>query len=336
MNITEKKMATIIEMFRSSQLKAHIPSISDAGLDDEVLGALIRTLYAEETRRPSNLSPRKIAKEVRTLTARLGDCDVQIFPVEEVRTLQKRARECGPGEFRGPDGWSRASCDPMKLLDALPSLHIRPGWVLQGYQKVNGEGAWGLVCAMPEDVPPPEPAACMFEVEGQVPRPYPHEALNHPMEAIQGDGSAWSYLSASLLSRELQDFGALGEERIWVNEKIVDRPPGYEEGRVVNGLGAFVFIKLRDWEQRDLPDEWRPHVRQGFGLRGIRVEGDEEIKGLANTLRKLERGESPISVRFLTCDEPDQKRIDLEEDVYVQGQYVPTPRGYTVAKAPEP
>jgi len=39
--------------------------------------------------------------------------------------------------------------------------------------------------------------------------PRPHGALDDFMDAIEGDGSAWSYLSASLFAREAAELGAL-------------------------------------------------------------------------------------------------------------------------------
>jgi hypothetical protein len=335
MNITAKKMATIIEMYRSSALKSHIPSVHDAGIDDEELAALIRILYADETRRPSNLSPRKIAKEVRTMTARLGPSDVQIFSVEEVILARTRALALGAGEYRGPEGWSRTPCDPMKVLGAFPSLHVRSGWVLRAYQYVHGDDASGLVFAMPEDAPMPEPSTCMVDDDVMRSYPEPGSAVD-PMEAIDGDGSAWSYLCASLLFRELTDYCSLGDDRVWLNEKVIDRPPGYPENEIVDPIEAWGFRQNADWTTKDLPGEWRPNVQQGYSLPGIGMRGQNDIEELADALYELERGETRIAARFMTYTDGSRDEVWRELDLYEPGLYHALISGYSAAKRVEP
>ena len=45
------------------------------------------------------------------------------------------------------------------------------------------------------------------------------------MQAIDGDGSPWSYLSASILSREAAEFGARWPGLVWTGQTILSKPP---------------------------------------------------------------------------------------------------------------
>ena len=45
------------------------------------------------------------------------------------------------------------------------------------------------------------------------------------MQAIEGDGSPWSYLSASILSREAVEFGAVWHGCVWSDQTILSKPP---------------------------------------------------------------------------------------------------------------
>ena len=46
------------------------------------------------------------------------------------------------------------------------------------------------------------------------------------MQAIEGDGSPWSYLSASILSREAAEFGAMWHGCDWSDQTILSKPRG--------------------------------------------------------------------------------------------------------------
>ena len=45
------------------------------------------------------------------------------------------------------------------------------------------------------------------------------------MQAIEGDGSPWSYLSASILRREAAEFGARWPGYVWSDQTILSKPP---------------------------------------------------------------------------------------------------------------
>ena len=45
------------------------------------------------------------------------------------------------------------------------------------------------------------------------------------MQVIEGDGSPWSYLSASILCREAAEFGAVWHGCVWSDQTILSKPP---------------------------------------------------------------------------------------------------------------
>ena len=105
------------------------------------------------------------------------------------------------------NGWSKLAPDPMRLLEGYPHLKIRSGFVLRAYQYYAEGNGNAVVWAMPEDAPFPEPEACE-RLEGWIANaPRPPAALADIMEAIEGDGTPESYLSAAMFER---DCGALG------------------------------------------------------------------------------------------------------------------------------
>ncbi len=50
------------------------------------------------------------------------------------------------------------------------------------------------------------------------------------MQAIEGDGSPWSYLSASILRREAPEFGAPWHGCDWTPQTILSKPPRQADG----------------------------------------------------------------------------------------------------------
>jgi hypothetical protein len=118
----------------------------------------------------------------------------------------------------------------MRLLAAFPALSVRAGWVLRAYQfRASGNGN-GVVWAMPEDAPFPEPSECPQTVSEPVPGvalrpPRPARALDDVMEVIEGESRPWTYLSASIFAREASELGALWHGSSWGVERVLDADP---------------------------------------------------------------------------------------------------------------
>mgnify|MGYP005843512997 CR=1 FL=1 len=174
--------------------------------------------------------------------------NVTTFAVAELLRIVELAREAGEASPNGPAGWSKSEVDPAALLAAFPALRLREGFALRAYRFRKGEHGNGVVWALPSDLPFPEPADCPKVEDLPLRPPRPAGAL-HPMAAVAGDGSALAYLSASLLARELAEWGALGRGRQWRTHALIGAEPA----------GTWQWLKAK-------PADWRPQVRGAEGL----------------------------------------------------------------------
>ena len=157
-------------------------------------------------------------------------------------------------------GWIKSIDDPMDVLEAFDSLRIKRDYVLRAYQCVGMMGSNAFVYAMPEGSDFPDPDDCP-RLEGQpFEPPKPAESLDDFMEAIDGDDSPWSYLSASLLKRELTEFGAVWHGCNWSTHRILGSGPLESEGGSASVEAP--SGPPEDWSwQYDEPGKWRPTVR---------------------------------------------------------------------------
>ena len=144
----------------------------------------------------------------------------------------------------------------MAVLAVFKSLWIKDGYILRAYQFREGGNGNGVVWAMPVDAEFPEPDKCPRVKDAFLEPPKPPAALDDVMKAIDGDGSPWSYLCASLLCRELSEFGAMWHGCSWDTHAILgENPFRAKEGNTPNCDPAA-------WKWRVLPAgeknlEWR-------------------------------------------------------------------------------
>jgi len=132
-----------------------------------------------------------------------------------------------PEEVSIPQGrWHLSTVNPAATLLKLSGLRLKSEvrWVSYLYRDQQ-EGR-GLVLAVPESL------SAIFHLEKSLANsqdishpPQPEGALAHFMEAIEGDRSPGSFLLASLLHRELQEFGALGQYCNWSKHRLIEVPP---------------------------------------------------------------------------------------------------------------
>jgi hypothetical protein len=175
-----------------------------------------------------------------------------------------------------PEGWSISPVDFSLLVAVFEPLGLRPGLVLRAYQYLEAAGGHSIVWAMPERAPFPKP-----EQHSADPAP-PPEALAHPMQAIEGDGSAFAYLCASVFAREAASVGAFGHGARWSEFEIVGEhpaPPAPEHGRQIAWR----------WIDRE-PTDWRPTVTEHGDSVVVRIYartelGGERIVSLVDTYR---------------------------------------------------
>lgn len=149
------------------------------------------------------------------------------------RRIGKTVPDPDEDEFEAiAEGWSRSPRDPTGVLARFRSLKLRPGYVLRAYQFREGGNGNAIVWAMPHDTPFPEPEFCTTMTDQFLEPPRPPGALDDVMEAVDGDGTPWSYLAASLFAREIAEFGAIWHGVSWGTHRILDEDPLLEASGV--------------------------------------------------------------------------------------------------------
>jgi hypothetical protein len=188
------------------------------------------------------------------------------FPIREVRRAKGRAAQAAQVD-RGVEPVA-GTLDPTPVLESFGCLRVKPGWRILAYLVGGGIGAESRVVAVPADFDPvatdPEPVA---DRPGNDDRPYvdsyldfdfrlPPEAHRRFMSAVEGDGSPWSYLCASLATRELLDYAAYWHalyEHDWFEHLILAQWPP-PSSALAQPAGDF---------EGEHPDLWRPAVWVG-------------------------------------------------------------------------
>lgn len=144
------------------------------------------------------------------------------------------------------DQWFISTVNPASVLLKLPGLGLKPDFRLVSYlYRSEGSGV-GLVWAVPESLSTTVHLEKALAASGGLSQPpKPEGALKSFMEAIEGDRSPASFVVASILRRELQEFGALGQRRNWSHHRLIDTLPA-----------------KANWEWRsEQPKDWMPKVK---------------------------------------------------------------------------
>lgn len=122
--------------------------------------------------------------------------------------------------------WYVSVMDPGVTFMKLPGLQLRSGYRLATYLYRQGEEGVGKTWAIPEAMSTTanlEKALSNAGTEQEPPKPL--GCLEDISLAIEGNNSASSYVYASLLRRELQEFGALGKRGIWGKHTLINSVP---------------------------------------------------------------------------------------------------------------
>lgn len=135
--------------------------------------------------------------------------------------LERRRRSITVSPGIGSQGWNKSTADPMLLLNAYKPLRIRSGYVLRAYQYISGEDGNGVIYAMPSDSAFPEPPECESAGARFLHPPLPRHADRSFMSYIEGGDSVRSYMLASILARELLEFGARRHGCSWSLERLI-------------------------------------------------------------------------------------------------------------------
>lgn len=122
-------------------------------------------------------------------------------------------------------GWVVSTANPGAALVKLPGVSLKPGIRMVGYVYQAKDDGVGAVWAIPDQLSTTfalENAIASQEISRQ---PRPEGAFDHFMEAVKGDRSAASFMVASLLRRELEEFGAMGQRCHWSHHQLIDAVP---------------------------------------------------------------------------------------------------------------
>lgn len=222
--------------------------------------------WAAHDRRQRRLSDAKCggAGRMADRSVRRGDMEEQVIPIRRVQHLRLQAREVSAFPDDGSEGWTKSVVDPTVLFEAFTSLRLKKGFALRAYHLRTGGNGYGFVYAMPEATPFPEPQECTSDVNRSLSPPVPPGSLDDVMQAIEGDGSLWSYFSASLFARELAEFGALWHGCDWGAHAILGGNPFLDPWYAPH---TKMSCKIEEWDWRELvPIEWQPSVERNRGL----------------------------------------------------------------------
>ena len=144
--------------------------------------------------------------------------------------------DLGPAEedeepiARSPaSSWFISAVNPATPLRKLPGLRLKAGlrWVSYIYRDPNEpKKGTGVTWAVPEDyctIAALEEA--LTHASDREHPPHPQGALDDFMAALEGDRSPSSFLLATLLRREIQEFVCAEANRDWSHHRLIETPP---------------------------------------------------------------------------------------------------------------
>ncbi len=250
------------------------------------------------------------------LSPRRERIEAHAFSNEKIEPLRQRERlsnasvpRTNPSEATRDDrtsrGWFKASSDPTELVNGCPGLKIKTGYVLRSYVYSDGPNAESVVWALPSSAqfPDPDPRRHI----GLTTPPRPPEALSDFIHAIEGDGSPWSYLAASILERELGEFIASWHGIRWGRHRVLDEDP-FEAARPRGSDGSEDAFDETQWEWvKPKPKRWRPTVRMQ---------------------------DTKVTVTFYTYSGLGRQTIYRDVDRYTRGKYQFETELTTIAQGP--
>jgi len=122
--------------------------------------------------------------------------------------------------------WFISVVNPGYLIDKLPGLSLGANLRMVTYLYRKGSDGSGITWAIPEAMSTTDNLEKALDrpiADDDVPRP--DAALDHFMQAVEGDRSPTSFVVASILRRELQEFGAAGTLRNWSRHRLIGSMP---------------------------------------------------------------------------------------------------------------
>lgn len=133
--------------------------------------------------------------------------------------------------------WFISATNPGAALIKLPGLKLKPGLRIVSYLQRTGDSGTGVTWAIPE------PLSTTAQLENALAKrgdrdqpPCPEGALENFMEAIEGDRSPASFVVASILRRELLEFGAVGKGCQWTHHRLINAIPAQASWQWKSGI----------------------------------------------------------------------------------------------------
>jgi hypothetical protein len=140
--------------------------------------------------------------------------------------------------------WAVSTVNPAAALAKLPGLNLKAGMRMVSYVFQGREEGVGIVWALPEAMS--TTAALERVISGDVSRPpKPGGAFDHFMGAVEGDRSAASFMVATLLRRELEEFGATGKRVNWSQHQLIEAVPSQAKWQWKGQPPADLSIKVK-------------------------------------------------------------------------------------------
>ncbi len=122
--------------------------------------------------------------------------------------------------------WYVSVMDPGVAFMKLPGLHLRSGYRLATYLYRQGEDGIGKTWALPESLSAiANLEKALSDASTIQSPPKPLGSLEDFSTAIEGDRSPGSFLFASLLRREMAEFGYIGKNCIWNKHQLITAVP---------------------------------------------------------------------------------------------------------------
>lgn len=122
--------------------------------------------------------------------------------------------------------WFISSTNPGSALLKLPGVKLKSGFRLVCYLYRTPSDGVGVTWAVPEELSATAHLEkALVNNPDRTQPPCPAGALQDVMAAIDGDRSPLSFVVASLLWRELREYGALGRSCNWFHHRLISTVP---------------------------------------------------------------------------------------------------------------
>jgi hypothetical protein len=238
--------------------------------------------------------------------------DSHNFPIKKVRAFRRRIHRVSHDLLEKElkmEGWSLGLSDPSEILTSCDALWLRDGFGLAAYLYRSGDNGNGVIWALPDNQTLPSINDCEILDGHFLSPPKPPAALGHYMEAVEGDGTPWSYLTASLVGRELSEYGALWHGCWWDTHDLIFHNPFYKRSRE---------FEQRSFNSFEKPDQWRWEETQPKSY-----------------LPTVSVNDTAITVEFYTFTPVGACQVIRHIDTYKAGNYISKTEVTTMAIGPE-